>query len=43
MTQGGLECKKEGLISEEGKRRHGIFGPNKLEEKKGNFIILVKF
>ena len=34
MTQGGLECKKEGLISEKGKRRLGIFGPNKLEEKK---------
>ncbi|KAM0060202.1 putative P-type H(+)-exporting transporter [Helianthus debilis subsp. tardiflorus] len=29
-----LKCTKEGLTSEEGKRRLGIFGPNKLEEKK---------
>ena len=29
-----LKCKKEVLTSEEGKRRLGIFGPNKLEEKK---------
>ncbi|PWA23740.1 H(+)-ATPase 9 [Artemisia annua] len=34
-----LKCKKEGLTSEEGKRRLGIFGPNKLEEKKESKIL----
>lgn len=32
-----LKCTKEGLTSDEGKRRLGIFGPNKLEEKKVNY------
>ncbi|KAI3670453.1 hypothetical protein L1987_53727 [Smallanthus sonchifolius] len=30
-----LKCTREGLTSEEGNRRLNIFGPNKLEEKKG--------
>ncbi|CAN6570430.1 unnamed protein product [Malus baccata var. baccata] len=30
-----LNCTKEGLSSEEGQKRIQIFGPNKLEEKKG--------
>ncbi|WRX26987.1 Cation-transporting P-type ATPase [Theobroma cacao] len=30
-----LKCTKEGLTSEEGHKRLQIFGPNKLEEKKG--------
>ncbi|KAL5547652.1 hypothetical protein UlMin_002883 [Ulmus minor] len=29
-----LKCTKEGLTSEEGQQRLGMFGPNKLEEKK---------
>lgn len=29
-----LKCTKDGLTSDEGNRRLGIFGPNKLEEKK---------
>ncbi|KAG9442654.1 hypothetical protein H6P81_018508 [Aristolochia fimbriata] len=29
-----LKCTREGLTSEEGAKRLGIFGPNKLEEKK---------
>lgn len=31
-----LKCSKEGLSSEEGKKRLEIFGPNKLEEKTEN-------
>ncbi|KVI06067.1 Cation-transporting P-type ATPase [Cynara cardunculus var. scolymus] len=34
-----LKCTKEGLTSEEGKRRLEIFGPNKLEEKKESKIL----
>ncbi|TQD95498.1 hypothetical protein C1H46_018910 [Malus baccata] len=30
-----LNCTKEGLSSDEGQKRLQIFGPNKLEEKKG--------
>nr|XP_043615017.1 plasma membrane ATPase-like [Erigeron canadensis] len=34
-----LKCTKEGLTNEEGKRRLGIFGPNKLEEKKESKLL----
>ncbi|KAK6944556.1 Cation-transporting P-type ATPase, N-terminal [Dillenia turbinata] len=30
-----LKCTKEGLTTQEGEQRLQIFGPNKLEEKKG--------
>ncbi|CAL0332338.1 unnamed protein product [Lupinus luteus] len=30
-----LNCSKEGLTNEEGQKRLEVFGPNKLEEKKG--------
>lgn len=36
-----LKCTKQGLTGDEGRRRLGIFGPNKLEEKK--VISLPKF
>lgn len=34
-----LKCTKEGLTSEEGQKRLGIFGPNKLEEKKESKLL----
>ena len=36
-----LRCTKEGLSSEAAQERLGIFGPNKLEEKKVNFWMFV--
>jgi H+-transporting ATPase len=36
-----LLCSREGLSTEEGQKRLQIFGPNKLEEKKAIFIILL--
>jgi hypothetical protein len=37
-----LKCTKEGLSSEEGAHRLEIFGPNKLEEKKVPFFMILK-
>jgi hypothetical protein len=37
-----LKCTKEGLSSEEGTHRLEIFGPNKLEEKKVPFFMMLK-
>ncbi|CAH1423028.1 unnamed protein product [Lactuca virosa] len=34
-----LKCTKQGLTGDEGRRRLGIFGPNKLEEKKENKLL----
>lgn len=36
-----LKCTREGLSNEEGQKRLVIFGPNKLEEKKAYFLILI--
>lgn len=38
-----LISSKGGLASDEAERRLAVFGQNKLEEKKANFLILLLF